>query len=226
MVEDWPQHDACAEDRAASGVLATEVGSRDTRAMQAFDLIEPSAWRTQPWANGAGVTHEIARWGDGDAYDARLSVAELTARSPFSRFAGYDRWLAPDGEVTLHLPDGPRRLARGEALSFAGELDVTGEPAAPTWELNVMVRRGIEWRAEIITGRAQRVTRAGVTALFAFGDGVGVDAAGERLAVPARATLLATSATGFALTLRGRSAARVALIHLGLAPPGGVGGPQ
>lgn len=194
--------------------------------MQAFDLIEPAAWRTQPWANGAGVTHEIARWGGGDAYDARLSVAELTARSPFSRFAGYDRWLAPDGEVTLHLPDGLLRLARGEALSFAGELEVTGEPAAPTWELNAMVRRGVEWGAEIITGRAQRVTGTGVTALFAFGDGVRVDAAGERLEVPARATLLASSTTGFALTLRGRATARVALVHLGLAPPGGGVGPR
>ena len=98
---------------------------------------------------------------------------------------------------------------------------MTGEPAAPTWELNVMVRRGVEWSAEIITGRASRVTRAGVMALFAFGDGVRVDAAGERLAVPARATLLANSATGFALTLRGRTTARVALVHLGLATPGG-----
>lgn len=178
--------------------------------------IEPDAWRTQPWANGAGVTHEIARWGDGAAFDARLSVAELTARSPFSRFAGYDRWLAPDGVVTLHLPDGPRRLSRGEALTFAGELDVTGEPAAPTWELNVMVRRGVAWSAELVTGRVSCVARPGVTAVFAFGGGVRVEVAGRTLALPERGTLLATSSREFALALDAVDDARVARVHLAL----------
>lgn len=184
--------------------------------MPVIGLIEAAAWRTQPWANGAGVTHEIARWGEGAAYDARLSVAELTARSPFSRFAGYDRWLAPDGELTLHLPDGLRRVARGEALAFAGELDVTGEPAVPTWELNVMVRRGVVWSAEIVTGEVERVAAAGVTAVFAFGDRVRAEVAGQRVEVPARTTLLATSSTGFALTVHASEGARAAVVQLGL----------
>ncbi len=183
--------------------------------MPVLALIEPAAWRTQPWANGAGVTHEIARWGDGAAFDARLSVAELTARSPFSHFAGYDRWLAPDGVVALHLPDGPRRLSRGEALTFAGELDVTGEPAAPTWELNVMVRRGVAWSAEIVMGRVARVARPGVTAVFAFGGGVSVEVAGRTIGLPERATLLATSSTEFALAVDAVDDARVALVFLG-----------
>jgi len=184
--------------------------------MPVIGLIERDAWRTQPWANGAGVTHEIARWGDGATFDARLSVAELTARSPFSRFAGYDRWLAPDGAVTLHLPDGPRRLVRGEALTFAGELDVTGEPAAPTWELNVMVRRGVAWSAEVVTGRVARVAQPGVTAVFAFGGGVSVEVAGRTIELSDRATLLATSSTEFALAVAASDEARVALVHLDL----------
>jgi environmental stress-induced protein Ves len=162
------------------------------------ELITPDAWRTQPWANGAGVTHEIARWG-GDAFDARISVAELVARCPFSRFAGYDRWLAAGGDVTLVLPDGPHALRHGEALAFAGELDVVGDLAGPTWDLNVMVRRGVAWSAEIVRGRTEWTAAAGVTALFALGDGAAVVVAGQRVRLAARATLLATSSAEFAV---------------------------
>ena len=179
-------------------------------------LITPDAWRTQPWANGAGVTHEVARWGDGDAFDARLSVAELVARSPFSRFAGYDRWLAPAGAVTLVLPDGARRLTRGEALTFAGELDVVGEPGAQTWDLNVMVRRGVAWSAELVTERTARVAAAGVTALFALGDGVAVEIAGRRVELPTRGTLLASAPAGFALAVDASPGALLAWVHFDL----------
>lgn len=183
--------------------------------MPVVEVIAPAAWRTQSWANGAGVTHEVARWGSGAAFDARLSVAELTARSPFSRFEGYDRWLAPSGGVTLVLPDGPRRLRLGDALTFAGELDVVGEPDAPTWELNVMVRRGIAWSAEVVAARTERDAPAGVTALFAFAP-VRVEVAGAVHQLDARATLLATSSTGFAVTAHATADARVALVHLDL----------
>ncbi len=183
--------------------------------MPVIELITADAWRTQPWANGAGVTHEIARWG-GDAFDARLSVAELVARCPFSRFAGYDRWLAAGGDVTLVLPDGPHPLTRGEALAFAGELDVVGEPSAPTWDLNVMVRRGVAWSAAVVRERTERTMAAGVTALFALGDGAVVDVAGQRVQLPARATLLATSSTGFVVSVEASTMAPVALVHLDL----------
>jgi environmental stress-induced protein Ves len=179
-------------------------------------LITPGEWRTQPWANGAGVTHEIARWGDGDGFDARLSMAELVARSPFSRFAGYDRWLAPAGDVTLVLPDGPRRLTRGEALTFAGELDVVGEPSAKTWDLNLMVRRGVAWSAGLVAERTERVAAAGVTALFAMGEGVGVQVAGRRVELPSRSTLLASASAGFAVAVDASAGALVAWVHFDL----------
>lgn len=181
--------------------------------MPVVELITPDAWITQPWANGAGVTHEIARWG-GDDFDARISVAELVARCPFSRFAGYDRWLAAGGDVTLVLPDGAHPLRRGEALAFAGELDVVGEPAGPTWDLNVMVRRGVAWSAEIVRGRTDWTAAAGVTALFALGDGASVTVAGQRVRLAARATLLATSSAEFAVGVE--ADAPVARVHLDL----------
>lgn len=179
-------------------------------------LITPDAWRTQPWANGAGITHEVARWGDGDAFDARLSVAELVARSPFSRFEGYDRWLAPAGSVTLVLPDGPRHLTLGDALPFAGELDVVGEPGAQTWDLNVMVRRGVAWSANLVTKSDARIAAAGVTALFAMGDGVEVEIAGRRVDLPTRGALLASATTAFALAVDASPDALVAWVHFDL----------
>jgi len=187
-----------------------------------IEVIAPGQWRTQPWANGAGVTHELARWGDADAFDARISVAELVARSPFSRFAGYDRWLAPGGEVTLVLPDGARRLTRGEALSFPGELDVMGEPSALTWDLNVMVRRGIAWSAEIVRARTERIAAAGVTALFAMDGGASVEVAGRRVELPSRGALLASASEGFSVTVEASERALVAWVHLDLR----VGGPS
>lgn len=182
--------------------------------MPILGVIPPDAWRTQPWANGAGVTHEITRWGDAPGFDARLSVAELIGRSPFSHFAGYDRWLAPDGEVTLHLPDGPRRLARGEALAFPGEIDIVGEPAAPTWDLNVMVRRGVAWSAELVAAGVERLAPPGLVAVFAFSAGA-VEVAGHRSALSTRATLLAASSTPFSVSVE---EGRCALVHLGLRP--------
>lgn len=184
--------------------------------MPVIEVIAPGQWRTQPWANGAGVTHELVRWGGAGAFDARISVAELVSRSPFSRFEGYDRWLAPSGEVTLVLPDGARRLTRGEALSFPGELDVVGEAPAPTWDLNVMVRRGIAWSAEIVRARTGRVAAAGVTALFAMDGGASVEVEGRRVELPSRGALLASASEAFAVTAEASEGALLAWVHLDL----------
>jgi environmental stress-induced protein Ves len=181
-------------------------------------LLGPDAWRTQRWANGAGTTHEIARWG-GPAFDARLSVAELDAPGPFSHFPGYDRWLAAGGPVTLVLPDGRHRLTRGEALAFAGEVDVCGEPADPTWDLNVMVRRGIAWSAEIVRTHTERGCPPGVTALFALGKAARGDVAGASVEIAPRATLLVSSAAACVVAIDARDDAPVAWVHLDLPTP-------
>lgn len=59
-------------------------------------------WRTihladvpaTPWRNGGGLTRELAAWPAEGAWRWRMSVAEVTASGPFSRFEGITRWFA------------------------------------------------------------------------------------------------------------------------------------
>lgn len=108
------------------------------------------AWRTQRWANGRGITHELGRWPAGtNDYDVRVAVAEITEPAPFSRFTGYTRWFAPAGPVTLHLPDGPHAMTLGDAITFSGEDEARADVTAKQWDLNLIVRSGIEFTARI-----------------------------------------------------------------------------
>ena len=60
------------------------------------------SWRTvhladvpaTPWRNGGGLTRELVAWPDAGAWRWRMSVAEVTASGPFSRFDGITRWFA------------------------------------------------------------------------------------------------------------------------------------
>lgn len=102
-----------------------------------------------PWRNGLGSTTELVIAPEGaslESFDFRLSIAQLAAAAPFSRFPGVDRWLL--------MLEGSVRLAIGEAadvnldptqsgVEFAGEQSVTATPLdSPAKDLNLMVRRG------------------------------------------------------------------------------------
>jgi len=80
------------------------------------------------WANGGGVTRELASRAagagvSGPAFDWRLSLADIDRDGPFSALPGVDRCFAPvEGEVLLALPGGGRRTGDGDApLRFPGE---------------------------------------------------------------------------------------------------------
>lgn len=97
-------------------------------------------WRTihladaaaTPWRNGGGMTRELAAWPTQDAWRWRMSVAEVTASGPFSRFEGITRWFAVlkgDGVVlNVHTPSDSadataaehRLTATDPALCFDG----------------------------------------------------------------------------------------------------------
>ena len=101
-----------------------------------------------PWRNGGGSTREIIRWpmGDtGDAFDWRLSVAEIAADGPFSRFDGCDRILVLldgngvqlDSVYTSVVLQAPRDHHR-----FSGEVPVSARLLdGPTTDLNLIWRR-------------------------------------------------------------------------------------
>lgn len=69
-----------------------------------------------PWKNGGGTTAEVAVHPPGtgfDAFDWRISMADVAADGPFSRFPGVDRTLvlAEGRDLVLDLEGGLRVLA-------------------------------------------------------------------------------------------------------------------
>lgn len=106
-------------------------------------------YRTTPWKNGGGTTTQLAAWPEGaglDAFDWRISSAQVAAAGPFSLFPGVDRSLTVlqghglkldfDGTraVTLTCADQPLTF-RGEQQVYAALLD------GPITDFNVMTRR-------------------------------------------------------------------------------------
>ena len=71
-------------------------------------IILPEAFHTQPWKNGGGITHEIAREDRDGALLWRLSIAEVASDGPFSAFTGLSRILTviEGAGLHLHTPEG------------------------------------------------------------------------------------------------------------------------
>jgi len=91
-----------------------------------MQILSRSDFRTQPWKNGGGVTHEVARADRDGALLWRLSIAEVASDGPFSTFQGLSRILTViDGAgLWLDTPCG-RITARPLApISFSGDLPV------------------------------------------------------------------------------------------------------
>lgn len=120
------------------------------RLPQLMQILTPESSRSMPWANGLGNTLEIAtdahsHHGQSDSWTWRLSIADVPTRAIFSTFTGVDRWIAclhGDGmriersSVWTILPNS------GDALSFAGEEIVTGDPiGSNVQDVNWFLRR-------------------------------------------------------------------------------------
>jgi environmental stress-induced protein Ves len=112
-----------------------------------------------PWKNGGGTTRELLRLpshaGDTD-WTLRISVADIAADGPFSRFEGITRWfavLSGDG-VDLRFAQRALAVRAGDPpLRFDGaDAPECRLIAGATRDLNVMVRRE---RAEVCVNRAR-----------------------------------------------------------------------
>jgi len=117
--------------------------------------------RAMPWKNGGGVTWELAVHPAGaslDDFDWRISLAEVAADGPFSRFPGVDRVLTViEGEGLELTVDGRATVldAGSPPLAFAGEAAAAARlSAGPIRDLNLMVRRGV-WTATAARGLAE-----------------------------------------------------------------------
>jgi uncharacterized protein len=107
-------------------------------------LIEVDGIEAQPWKNGGGSTRELYRWPLSDAWQLRVSLAEIERDGPFSSFPGVRRWFAVvEGQgVALRFENGEKRVTTSsDPVSFDGiEAPDCALISGPTRDLNLMLR--------------------------------------------------------------------------------------
>ena len=137
--------------------------------MTAIRRLRPADYRRMAWKNGGGITTEIAREpAHGDAFDWRVSIADIAQDGDFSIFPNVDRelMLLDGGGVELVIGiDEPLALtARYQKHAFPGEAPVSCRLVdGPTRDFNVMTRRGAV--------RAELMARTIVGSMVFFADG-------------------------------------------------------
>jgi environmental stress-induced protein Ves len=169
-------------------------------------LLTPSDYRTMPWKNGHGTTHEIAAERTEDdlrtgQFVWRLSIAEVGASAPFSTFPGCDRTivlLAGDGMLLDSGPSGRHVLnQRFTPYAFKGEWQTDCRLlGGPCRDFNVMVDRT---RAQALvsvlpmSAESQRLTTDGqALVLFSLSGTILVtpDSSASTYELPAHHTLI------------------------------------
>jgi len=116
-----------------------------------------------PWKNGGGTTRELLTWPTPQTWTLRLSVAQVEADGPFSRFDGITRWFAvlSGAGVRLHMADRGQTHsldACSSPLAFDGALAVDCELLdGPTQDFNLMARsaRHPQTRMQRVKGQAR-----------------------------------------------------------------------
>ena len=110
-------------------------------------ILGPEDFRLMPWANGKGVTTELAREERDGRMLWRLSRASVVEDGPFSIFPGIERNLTvltgPGFDLT---GEGVSLRARPMApLAFPGDVPVTASAvSAPSDDFNVMTDRALQ----------------------------------------------------------------------------------
>ena len=111
-----------------------------------WNLVSLDAAPPQAWRNGGGVTRELLAFPDNTNWQVRISVADVQAPGPFSRFEGIERWfvvLAGAG-VALTADGRRQRLTRtSEPFRFDGAQPVDcALLAGATRDFNLMAPPG------------------------------------------------------------------------------------
>jgi environmental stress-induced protein Ves len=122
-----------------------------------FQILTSDQFVTTPWKNGGGVTHEIARQDAAETWAWRVSIAEVAAEGPFSRFDGMMRILTviEGNGIDLHMPDGVLKARLMQPLRFSGEVPVEAKLTdGPVRDLNVIFNPALaELRVEPVAGQ-------------------------------------------------------------------------
>jgi len=107
-----------------------------------WSIISADEVTPQPWRNGGGQTRELLAWPHSNDWALRISVADIAASGPFSKFEGVDRWFAVLQGEGVRLYEYELRVG-DELLHFDGALAPDCELiGGMTRDFNLMHRRG------------------------------------------------------------------------------------
>jgi len=104
-------------------------------------------YRRMRWKNGGGWTTQLAAHpADADAFDWRISIADIESDGAFSTFAGCDRYIALLEGIGMQLEfdamPAERLDQRLRFLKFSGDWQTRGRLiSGPVRDFNVIVRR-------------------------------------------------------------------------------------
>ena len=176
-----------------------------------FRILNPDEFQTNPWKNGGGVTHEIARHAVGEGWQWRISIAEVGADGPFSLFPGMTRILTViDGAgIDLLSADGVMEARLYRPVPFSGDLDVTARVVGgPVRNLNLIYdANAVEAAVEVVLGPVTLTCAAGAVGFLCLSGAVTVAGDGLPMGAFALGTgadiALAPGAAGLLMTLRG-----------------------
>lgn len=187
------------------------------------------SWRTihladipaTPWRNGGGMTRELAAWPTEGAWRWRMSVAEVTASGPFSRFDGITRWFAvlkgAGVALTVRTPSDSDDAGAGEHRLTATDPPLCFDGAAtthcallggPTQDFNLMVHDDcLPARMVRVQGDLSVLASASKTiAVYAMDSGASVRFNAEDLFVPAGTLVWRTLAKSATVHIHGSHA--------------------
>jgi environmental stress-induced protein Ves len=92
-------------------------------------IIPPTEFKTMPWKNGGGITHEILKEERDGKLLWRFSIAEVKSDGPFSLFPGLARILTViegDGLV-LQAPNHALHALPFSPVAFSGDLPISSK---------------------------------------------------------------------------------------------------
>ena len=113
-----------------------------------MQIIRYASLKAAQWANGGGVTRQIAAGPNGATgtnWDWRISIAEVAKAGPFSTMPGVDRIITViEGDLIALTVDGAEQaLEKYRPFRFSGDSETTASlPTGALKDLNLMTRRG------------------------------------------------------------------------------------
>ncbi len=126
-------------------------------------------YKKMRWKNGAGYTFELARSAgdDLDAFDWRISMADVKTSGDFSKFSGLQRILTVlEGQgLVLHIDGEARQLNTLQSAQFSGSSAVSCELIAGTVrDFNLI------YDPQKLLARYHWITQTSTTEIFSSAD--------------------------------------------------------